>query len=56
MYVKSNKENCKNSRIFGKLDWFIHFKGSKQKSSIIHYRKFKDFNNDASIKDLINII
>ena len=25
---------------------------SKQKPSIIHYRKFKDFNNDAFIKDL----
>ena len=25
---------------------------SKQKPSIIHYRKFKEFNNDAFIKDL----
>ena len=25
---------------------------SKQKPAIIHYRKFKDFNNDSSIKDL----
>ena len=27
---------------------------SKQKPSIIHYRKFKDFNNDFFIKDLPN--
>ena len=25
---------------------------SKQKPSIIHYRKFKDFNNDSFLKDL----
>ena len=25
---------------------------SKQKPSIIHYHKFKDFNNDSFIKDL----
>ena len=29
---------------------------SKQKPTIIHYRKFKDFNSDAFIKDLKNII
>ena len=25
---------------------------SKQKPAIVHYRKFKDFNNDSFIKDL----
>ena len=25
---------------------------SKQKPTIVHYRKFKDFNNDSFIKDL----
>ena len=29
---------------------------SKQKLSIIHYRKFKDFNNDAFIKDLKTLL
>ena len=29
---------------------------SKQKPTIIHYRKLKDFNSDAFIKDLKNII
>ena len=29
---------------------------SKQKPSIIHYRKFKDFNNDAFIKDLKTLL
>ena len=29
---------------------------SKQKPSIIHYRKFKDFNNDSFIKDLKTVL
>ena len=29
---------------------------SKQKPSIIHYRKFKDFNNDYFIKDLKTVL
>ena len=29
---------------------------SKQKPSIIHYRKFKDFNNDSFIKDLQTLL
>ena len=29
---------------------------SRQKPSIIHYRKFKDFNNDAFIKDLKTLL
>ena len=29
---------------------------SKQKPSIIHYRKFKDFNNDAFIKDFKRLL
>ena len=29
---------------------------NKQKPSIIYYRKFKDFNNDAFIKDLKTLL
>ena len=29
---------------------------SKHKTSIIHYCKFKDFNNDASVKDLQTLL
>ena len=29
---------------------------SKQKSSIVYYRKFKDFDNDALIKDLTTLL
>ena len=29
---------------------------SKQKPSIINYRKFKDFNNDSFVKDLQSLL
>ena len=29
---------------------------SKQKPSIVYYRKFKDFDNDALIKDLTTLL
>ena len=29
---------------------------SKQKPSIIHHRKFKDFNNDSFVKDLQTLL